>query len=83
MFSILQNRILLDAVIAGVVAQVIKVLVVRSVEKRWDFSRLLETGGMPSSHTAAVIAAIVSTGLQEGWSSTYFALATIFGYSYI
>lgn len=47
--------------------------------RRGDFSRvsrLYETGGMPSSHTAIVIALIVVTGIEEGVDSAVFAIAT-------
>src|SRR5690606_13171808 len=50
------NTPLVVALAATVVAQVVKVLLVALTERRWVFERLLETGGMPSSHSAAVTA---------------------------
>lgn len=79
MNSVLHNTSLLTALIATVATQVIKVLLILITEKRLAFGRLLETGGMPSSHTAAVTALATSFGLKLGWSSPEFALTAVFG----
>lgn len=75
----LANTALWAAFWATVAAQVLKVVLVLLTERRWAFDRLLETGGMPSSHSAAVSALAVSIGISEGWSSPFFALAAVFG----
>ncbi len=80
MLEFFLNRPLWAAVIASTLAQVIKLGLEFLTEKRLDFGRLLDTGGMPSAHTAAVSALVVSIGLQEGWGSPYFAIAAVFGY---
>ena len=80
MLEFFLNRPLWAAVIASTLAQVIKLSLEFLTEKRLDFGRLLDTGGMPSAHTAAVSALVVSIGLQEGWNSPYFAIAAVFGY---
>ncbi|CAJ1956274.1 unnamed protein product [Sphenostylis stenocarpa] len=46
-------------------------------EKRWDSKRLLDSGGMPSSHSATVSALAVAIGLQEGAGSSAFAVAVV------
>ena len=79
MASVLGNTALWSAFYATVAAQLIKVIIVLLTERRWALDRLLETGGMPSSHTAAVAALATSIGLTEGWASPYFALAAVFG----
>ncbi len=60
-------------------AQVFKVLLVLLTERRWAFDRLLETGGMPSSHSAAVTALATGMGFSFGWDSAQFAIAAVFG----
>ncbi len=80
MLELLQNRALMAAIVASVTAQVLKVFVVLMTERRWDLSRLLETGGMPSSHTAAVTALTVGVGFYQGWGSIAFAVAAVFGF---
>ena len=73
------NVPLLLALIATALAQLIKVLLVLLTERRFAGDRLLETGGMPSSHSAAVTALATSIGSIYGISSPYFAIAMVFG----
>jgi uncharacterized protein len=77
--SLLENVPLMAAFIATVIAQVLKVVLVLATERRWAFERVLETGGMPSSHSATVAGLATSVGLVEGWGSPFFALALVFG----
>lgn len=79
MSELLGNDPLWTAIAATVVAQVFKILLVAATERRWEFSRLLETGGMPSSHSAAVTALAVAMGMEYGWDSPFFALAAVAG----
>lgn len=51
----------------------------KSVEKV-TLSTLFKLGGMPSSHTATVIALAASMGLKEGWISDSFAIAGVFAF---
>ncbi len=76
--ELLSNRILWTAVAADVVAQVLKVLLAFVLERRWAPDRFLETGGMPSSHSAAVAALATGVGMVKGWGSVEFALAAVF-----
>ena len=76
---IFDNSALWTALLATVVAQVFKVLLVLLTERRWAFDRMLETGGMPSSHSAAVTSLATGMGFSYGWDSPYFALAAVFG----
>lgn len=79
MAELLSNAPLWTAVAATLTAQVFKVLLVAATERRWAFERMLETGGMPSSHSAAVTGLAVAIGLHHGWGSSYFALAAVLG----
>lgn len=76
--SLLDNLPLISAVTATLAAQVLKVILVLMTERRWAFDRMLETGGMPSSHSATVTALAVTIGMVEGFDSTIFALAVVF-----
>ena len=69
------NRAIAAAVIAWAVAQAVKVLLTLAISKRFDSSRVLGSGGMPSSHSSTVCALVTVIGLQEGLSSPIFALA--------
>jgi len=79
MNSVVANTTLITALIATAAAQVIKVAIILIADKRLALGRLLETGGMPSSHTAAVAALATTLGLRLGWNSPEFAIATVFG----
>ena len=79
MAELLANRPLWVALAATLAAQLIKIVLVGATERRFAPERLLETGGMPSSHSAAVTAVAATIGLQYGWSSPLFALAAVFG----
>lgn len=78
MAELLANKPLWVALAATLAAQVIKIVLVAATERRFAPERLLETGGMPSSHSAAVTALSVTIGVQYGWSSPMFALAAVF-----
>jgi acid phosphatase family membrane protein YuiD len=63
---------------AWVLAQLIKVVLHTAVNKRFDVSRLVDTGGMPSSHTAFVTSLSTSIGWTEGVTSPLFAAVLCF-----
>ena len=75
--GLLANRVLLAAVLAWTIAQVIKVPLNYLLHREWDWSLLFSAGGMPSSHTALVTGIAVGCGLQDGFSSTTFAVAAV------
>src|SRR5690606_7723375 len=45
---------------------------------RPDFRRLVGTGGMPSAHSASVMALTTAVGYEAGWSSTLFGATAFF-----
>ncbi|MDR9391158.1 MAG: divergent PAP2 family protein [Trueperaceae bacterium] len=65
------------AVVATVVAQLIKLVLAAATERRFAPERLLETGGMPSSHSASVAALATALGMTEGVTSPVFAVAMV------
>ena len=77
--ALLSNQPLWTALAASLIAQVIKVLLVLLLTRQWAPERFLETGGMPSSHTAQVCALATMCGLEYGFGSPYFAISTVFG----
>jgi len=62
-------------ILAACIAQILKVILFIIVHKKIDFKILTTTGGMPSSHSAGVIALSTSVGLIEGFTSIPFAIA--------
>ena len=72
------NKVLLAALTAWSIAQVIKVPLEYLLHRDWDWSLLFSAGGMPSSHTALVVGGALGIGLQEGFDNPLFALAVFF-----
>ena len=73
--EIAQNRILWNSILAWLIAQVLKVFLTLILDKRWDFTRFIGSGGMPSSHSAIMTWITTSIGMQEGFNSSIFALS--------
>ena len=78
MTDILQNQILITSLLSWSIAQGIKLIINTTKNCTLDLSIMLSTGGMPSSHTATVVAMATKVGLVEGFYSTYFAIAVVF-----
>lgn len=76
--ELLSNRWLWTAVVASTSAQLLKVLLILLLERRWHPAAFMETGGMPSSHSAMVAALSTGVGLTEGWNTPVFAVAAAF-----
>ncbi|MBE9028562.1 divergent PAP2 family protein [filamentous cyanobacterium LEGE 11480] len=76
--SILENRVLLVALAACLIAQGAKVIVELAQSRRLNFKVMAESGGMPSSHSALVTSLAFGVGVARGWNSVEFAIATVF-----
>lgn len=72
------NEILSAALFALLFAQFLKLLTHLRQHGRLNLMRFVESGGMPSSHTAFVTCLSVSIGLVDGWNSSTFATAVTF-----
>lgn len=77
MIKLMSNSILLTVIFSTVTAQVLKALIILIIDRRLVLNRLIETGGMPSSHSAAVASLATSMALVYGWDSPYFTLAVV------
>jgi uncharacterized protein len=75
--TILINPILIAALIAWAIAQIVKVPLEFFYTKHWNWSLLLRAGGMPSSHSALVSAACLAAGLIMGFDSSEFAISFV------
>lgn len=76
--SLLENRVLLVALIASLIAQVTKLAIELGKNRKINIRVLVETGGMPSAHSALVTALATGVGQKMGWNSPDFAIAAIF-----
>ena len=69
---------LFHALACGFLVQLSKVLTYLVREKKINVRRLVETGGMPSSHAASVAALSTCVGLREGVNSVLFGVVVYF-----
>ena len=74
--SLLDNAVLAWGLAACGLAQFSKLLFELIFKQRWRPSVLIETGGMPSSHSALVTGTAAGVGLQLGFDDPVFALAS-------
>ena len=74
--QILDNAVLAWGLAACGLAQLSKLLIELAVHRRFRPAVLIETGGMPSSHSALVTGTAAAAGWQEGFASPVFALAS-------
>ncbi len=68
--------ILIPPILAGAIAQGIKFLI-KTNKQKFSFKNLLTYSGMPSGHSAMVVALAMAVFLEEGWDSAIFALSFI------
>jgi acid phosphatase family membrane protein YuiD len=66
------------ALIVGLLIQCYKGISQYARTGRWNLRRFVETGGMPSSHSAAVAALSTSVGLETGFRSVLFGATLYF-----
>ena len=75
--EILTNNPLMIALFAVIFAQIIKVPIQFIATRKIDFSLIFSTGGMPSSHSAAVSALTTAIAIEHGLDSPYFAISCV------
>ena len=75
--GVLSNRILIAAFCGWLVAQVLKTIIYVVVNKNFNPERLLGDGGMPSSHSATVMAMVTATAFYFGPETFEFAVTAI------
>jgi acid phosphatase family membrane protein YuiD len=72
--GMLENRVLIVALVAWGTAQILKVPLEYLRTRRLMWTVLLTTGGMPSSHSALIVGVTNAIGLYIGYASPLFAL---------
>jgi uncharacterized protein len=76
--QIFNNHVLWVSFIACILAQAFKLILELAKHGKVNFHALVETGGMPSAHSALVTALAMGVGQTAGWVSNEFAIACIF-----
>jgi len=72
------NRLLDVAVVSCFSAQFYKVFFPLFKGQRPQWARLIQTGGMPSSHASTVVSLVTGVSLLKGFRSVEFAIAMVF-----
>ena len=75
--KIFTNPVLLIPVLAWAIAQVLKTIINAIMSKKFEISRLVGDGGMPSGHSATVTSLAIMAGFSEGFHSVSFAIALV------
>lgn len=75
---VFENQVLIIALLACGIAQASKLVIHFAQHQKINFRVLVETGGMPSSHSALVTALATGVGQLRGWDSIEFAIASVF-----
>jgi hypothetical protein len=76
--TITSNQIANVVFLAWFVAQALKVPLSLIETKKIDFSRFVGSGGMPSSHSAAVVSLVTMVGKTYGIADPIFAITLTF-----
>ena len=76
--DIISNRVIVAGFVGWGTAQVLKIVTNSIKIKKLDLSRIVGSGGMPSSHSGFVMAVAVKTGIECGFDSSIFAIAISF-----
>ncbi len=72
-----ENRILVTALAAWLLAQLVKTILYGIMNREFRLERLIGSGGMPSSHAALVCALMVAVLKRYGIGSFEFAISFI------
>jgi len=75
-----QYKFLIIPSFAWFTVQIFKFLSDSIIHRRINFKRFVETGGMPSSHSAVVTSLMTAIGLSEGFNSPVFAVSFVFSF---
>ena len=73
--DILGNYVLITAMIAWSLAQILKIPTDYLKTHKWHWSVFFSAGGMPSSHSALISSTTLAIGLFQGFGSPLFGLA--------
>ncbi len=72
------HRVAVAALLAGLAAQALKVLIEWARTRRFNPLRFFDNGGMPSSHTAMGVTLTIGVAKYVGVSSSLFAVTFLF-----
>lgn len=77
------HQIGIAAVLSGLIAQALKVVIELIQTRRLNILRFFDNGGMPSSHTALVTTLTVGVGVYSGVDSSIFSITLVFSLYFV
>jgi acid phosphatase family membrane protein YuiD len=77
------HKIGVAAVLSGLIAQALKVVIELVRTRRLNILRFFDNGGMPSSHTALVTTLTVGVGVYSGVDSSIFSITLVFSLYFV
>lgn len=75
LLDIFQNKVLIAVLSGWFLAQALKIPTEYLRSRRWLWAMFFAAGGMPSSHTALMVAGTLSVGLYYGFDNPLFGVA--------
>jgi uncharacterized protein len=73
--AVFDNKVLIAVLIGFLVAQALKIPTEYLRSRRWMWAMFLTAGGMPSSHSALLVAGTLAVGLYHGFDTPLFGIA--------
>lgn len=73
--EIFENKVLIAVLAGWLIAQALKIPTEYLRSRRWLWTMFFASGGMPSSHTALMVAGTIAVGLYHGFDNPAFAIA--------
>jgi uncharacterized protein len=75
LLDIFQNKVLVAVLAGWLLAQILKIPTEYLRSRKWLWAMIFAAGGMPSSHTALMVAGTLAVGLYHGFDNPLFAIA--------
>lgn len=73
--DIFQNKVLIAVMLGWLLAQALKIPTEYLRSRRWLWTMFFAAGGMPSSHTALMVAGTLAVALYHGFDNPLFGVA--------
>ncbi|MBL8050362.1 MAG: divergent PAP2 family protein [Anaerolineales bacterium] len=73
--DVLQNKVFIAAMLGWFIAQALKIPTEYLRSRRWLWTMFFASGGMPSSHSAMMVAGTLAVGLYHGFDNPLFGIA--------
>ncbi|GAB1471252.1 divergent PAP2 family protein [Chloroflexota bacterium] len=75
LLAIFQNKVFIAVMAGWILAQTLKIPTEYLRSRRWLWAMFFAAGGMPSSHTALMVAGTLAVGLYHGFDNPLFGIA--------